>query len=83
MNHQEALNYLENRLVTVTNGIFHVSGLLIKQQDCYCIDVTEIPNKSITNVCFKLEYVESIDVNEEAFLPNIPEIDRYMIILRG
>ncbi len=83
MTHLEALEYLENRLVTVTNGMFYILGLLVREDDCYYVFVTEKVNKSSGKVQFKAEHVAEIDVNEEAFLPNVLEHKRYMIILKN
>lgn len=89
MNHQEALIYLENRYVNITNGIFTISGFLFKTEDnnpFYYIDFFSkkgalFPNHASVN--FIVDQVESIDVNEEAFLPNVPEDKRYTIVLKG
>ena len=39
--------------------------------------------KQSANVDFKIENIESINVNENAFLPSIPENERYTILLKG
>lgn len=81
MTHSEALEYLENRLVTVTNGMFYISGLLYKEDNLYSIFVTEMTHKRCANVDFTIENIESITVTE--ILPGVSESKRYMIDLKG
>ena len=83
MNFTEILNYLEHRLVTVTNGIFYISGLLYKDNNLYSVFVTETTDKRYANVDFTIESIESINVTENAFLPNVSESKRYTILLKG
>jgi len=83
MNFTEALNYLEHHLVTVTNGIFYISGLLYKDNNLYSVFVTETTDKRCANVDFTIENIESINVNEEAFGKNALEHDKYLIVLKG
>ena len=83
MNFIESLNYLEHRLVTVTNGMFYISGLLYRENNLYSIFVTETPIKRCASVDFEIENIESINVNENAFLPSISENERYIILLKG
>ena len=83
MTHLEALEYLENRLVTVTNGIFYISGLLHKENNLYSVFVIETTDKRCANVDFIIENIESIIVIENAFLPSVSESKRYTIRLKG
>ena len=83
MNFTEILNYLEHRLVTVTNGIFYISGLLYKDNNLYSVFVTETTDKRYANVDFTIESIESINVTENEFLPNVSESKRYTILLKG
>ena len=70
MNHQETLNSLENQIITVTNGMFFISGSLIKENNTFYLFVTEQIGKSFANIGFTVENVESINVNAEAFGKN-------------
>lgn len=83
MTHSEALEYLENRFVTVTNGLFYISGLLYKENDLYSVFVTETTDKRYANVDFTIENIESITVTENAFLLSVSESKRYTIGLKG
>ncbi len=83
MTRQETLNSLENQIVTVTNGMFFISGSLIKENNTFYLFVTEQIGKSFANIGFTIENIESINVNEEAFGKNALELDKYLIVLRG
>lgn len=73
-----SLTYLktEKRIVSVTNGIFIISGVLLEENNLYYIFVTEEIGKFFANVAFSIDQIESINVNEKH--PEIVEI-----ILKG
>ena len=73
-----SLTYLktEKRIVSVTNGIFIISGVLLEENNLYYIFVTEEIGKFFANVGFSIDQIESINVNEKH--PEIVEI-----ILKG
>ena len=83
MNHLEALNNLENQTVIVTNGMFFISGSLIKENNTFYLFVTEQVGKPFANIGFTIENIESININEEAFGKNALEHDKYLIVLKG
>lgn len=83
MTHSEALEYLENCLLTVTNGIFTISGFLFRINNMYYVDCFGEEAKFRANVEFDVEDIESIDVNETAFLSNVSESERHTIVLKG